>query len=153
MRSKIIIFLILALFATGSVFAFEEVITVPAETPQGITLDLEKGEYIVTVEGGAIALFYPINPNYRWLIAVSVGTDARGGQDEPNIGIIYFEPSPPVHTQAEAEEKAMAAVKENLKGTSLRFILNEDKKVRFWVSDYDYSDNSGMIKLKIRSVS
>lgn len=142
----------LVLFLTGTAFAFEEIITVPAESSQGVTLELEKGEYIVTIEGGAIALFYPINPNYRWLIGVAIGTDVRGGQDEPNIGTIYFEPDLPAHTQTEAERQAVEAVKRNLPGTTLKFAINEDKKVRFWVSDFDYSDNSGMVKLKIRAV-
>jgi len=146
---KIIVFALLSLFAAEPVFAFGREITVPAEDPKGVVLDLEKGKYVVTIEGGAVALFYPINPNYRWLISVSIGTDADGGQDEPNIGIVYFEPNPPAHTQAAAEEQASKAVKENLSGTSLSFTLNESRKVRFWVSDYDYTDNNGMVKLKI----
>ncbi|MDD5174144.1 MAG: hypothetical protein PHV48_04895 [Candidatus Omnitrophica bacterium] len=149
---KIIVFMLLLLFASEPVFAFSRVITVPAENSKGVVLDLEKGKYAVAIEGGAIALFYPINPNYRWLISVSIGTDADGGQDQPNIGIVYFEPDPPVHTQAMAEEQALKAVKENLSETPLSFILNENKKVRFWISDYDYSDNSGMVKLRISSI-
>lgn len=137
---------------TGSLFAFEEEITVPAENTEGVVVSLKKGEYIVNITGGAIALFYPINPNYRWLIGVAVGTDAEGGQDQPNIGTIYYEPYPPVHSQAECERQALAAAKEKLKGTYLRFILNDDKNVRFWVSDFDYTDNSGMVKLKISSI-
>jgi hypothetical protein len=149
---RIIAFILLLLFAAEPVFAFSQIITVPAENPKGIVLDLEKGKYVVTIEGGAIALSYPINPNYCWLVSVSIGTDADGGQDQPNIGIVYFEPNPPVHTQAEAEEQALKATKENLSETSLSFTLNESKKVRFWISDYDYSDNSGMVKLKISSI-
>jgi len=140
-------------FYAGALFAFEETVTVPAESPEGVTVDLEKGQYVVEIEGGAISLFYPINPNYRWLIGVAVGTDVEGGQDEPNIGTIYFEPHPPVYTQAEAEQQAQQAIKENLTGTYLRFTLKEDKTVRFWVNDFDYSDNSGMVKLKIRSIA
>ena len=147
--NRIILFLIILFFLAGALYAFEEVITLPAEDPQGVTLDLEKGEYLVTIEGGAITLFYPINPNYRWLVGAAIGTDVEGGQDQPNIGTIYFEPNPPVHTQAEAQKQALAAVKERLEGTSLRFTLTEDKKMRFWVSDFDYTDNSGMIKLKV----
>ncbi|MFC1624069.1 hypothetical protein ACFL28_01940 [Candidatus Omnitrophota bacterium] len=151
---RLIFILLLSLaFSAGTLLAFEEVITIPAEDPQGIALDLEEGEYIVSLEGGAISLFYPINPNYRWLIGVAVGTDAEGGQDEPSIGTIYFEPDPPVYSQTEAEEKALEAGEENFSGTYLRFILAEDKKVRFWVSDFDYTDNSGMIKLKVQSIS
>ncbi|MCX5713244.1 MAG: hypothetical protein NT033_00180 [Candidatus Omnitrophica bacterium] len=154
--NRLKIFLTTALFLTtvlsGTTFAYEEVVTVPSENPAGVTLDLEKGEYIVTIEGGAISLFYPINPNYRWLIGVAIGTDAEGGQDEPNIGTVYFDPTSPVLTQAEAERQALAAVKEKLKGTYLRFTLNGNKNVRFWVSDFDYTDNSGMVKLKVRSI-
>jgi hypothetical protein len=144
--------LMLSLFMAGSVFAFEEEITVPAESPGGVVINLKKGEYIITITGGAIALFYPINPNYRWLIGVAVGTDVDGGQDMPNIGMLYYEPTPPVHTQSEAERQALAAVKEKLRGTYLKFTLNEDMNVRFWVGDFDYTDNSGMVKLKISSI-
>jgi len=151
--NKAVVLLALSLFMVGSIFAFEEEITVPAENSGGVVVDLEKGEYIVTITGGSIALFYPINPNYRWLVSVSIGTDVDGGQDQPNIGIVYFEPNPPVHTQAEAEREALVATKEKLAGTSLRFTLSDDKSVRFWISDFDYTDNSGMAKLKICSVS
>lgn len=142
-----------AVFSAPYLFAFEETITIPAENPQGVTLDLKKGEYIVKIEGGAMTLFYPINPNYHWLIGVAAGTDVKGYQDEPNIGTLYFEPEPPVYNQAEAEKQAIKATKENIGGTFLRLTLKEDKRVRFWVSDFDYTDNSGMVKLKIRSVS
>jgi len=146
------IFLCLILFV-GTLFAFEEIITIPAENPQGVTVELEKGKYVVEIYGGAITLFYPINPNYRWLIGVAVGTDVEGGQDKPNIGTLYFEGEVPVYNQAEVERQALEAVKENLSGTRLTFAIDEDKEVRFWVSDFDYTDNSGMIKLKIRSIS
>ncbi len=151
--NKVVVLLTLSLFMAGSIFAFEEEITVPAENPGGVIIDLEKGEYIVTITGGAITLFYPINPNYRWLVGVAVGTDVEGGQDLPNMGTIYYEPTPPVYTQTEAERQALAAAKEKLNGTYLRFTLSDDKNVRFWVSDFDYTDNDGMVKLKIRSVS
>ncbi|MBI3601503.1 MAG: hypothetical protein HY209_01205 [Candidatus Omnitrophica bacterium] len=140
-------------FLNSPLFASEEIITVAAENPQGTTLDLKKGEYVVKITGGAITLFYPINPNYHWLVAVAVGTDVKGNQDDPNLGTIYFEPKPPVFSQAQAEEQALKATKDNLPGTFLKFKLKENKKVRFWVSDFDYSDNSGMVKLKINSVS
>lgn len=146
-------FLLLFLFAVESAFAFSQVITIPAEDTKGVVLDMEKGRYVVTIEGGAISLSYPINPNYCWLVSVSIGTDADGGQDQPNIGIVHFEPDLPVHTQAEAEEQALKAVKENASGSSLGFTLDDSKKVRFWVSDFDYTDNSGMVKLRIRSIS
>ncbi|MDD3906376.1 MAG: hypothetical protein PHS46_07640 [Candidatus Omnitrophica bacterium] len=139
------------LLFSASLYAFEQTITIPAESSQGTVLDLKKGDYIVKVEGGAITLCYPINPNYKWLIGVAVGTDVNGGQDYPNIGTLYFEPNPPAHSQTDAEEQAIKAVKENIAGTFLKFTLTENKRVRFWVSDYDYSDNSGMIKVKIVS--
>ncbi len=144
---------LILLFSYNTLFAFEETITIPAEDPEGVTVDLEKGQYIVEIEGGAIVLFYPINPNYCWLIGVAAGTDVKGGQDEPNIGTIYFEPDPPVYTQAEAEQQVKEALKQNVTGTYLRFTLKEDKTVRFWISDFDYTDNTGMIKLRIQSIS
>lgn len=146
------IFFLCSVLPAYSLFAFDEVITVPAESPKGVILDLKKGEYIVTIEGGAMSLFYPINPNYKWLIGLSAGTSAKGYQDEPDIGTLYFEPSPSVYSQAEAERQAIKAAKENLNGTFLKFELKQDGRVRFWVSDFDYTDNSGMVKLKINSV-
>ncbi len=144
-----VIFLCLVFWARY-LFALEEIIvTVPAQDPKGATIDLQKGEYTVKIEGGSITLFYPINPNYKWLIGVSVGTEAKGYQDEPDIGTLYFEPTPPVYNQADAEQQAIKAVKENKDGTFLKFALKQDKKVRFWVSDFDYGDNSGMVKLRI----
>ena len=141
-----------SILLASALYALEQTITVPAEKPQGIEVDLPKGEYVVKIEGGAIALCYPINPNYKWLIGVAVGTDVEGHQDVPNMGTLYFEPNPPVRNQAEAESQALQAVKENTPGTSLKFTLTENKKVRFWASDYDYSDNSGMVKLKVSSI-
>lgn len=130
--------------------AFDETtITIPAEAKEGVTIDLEKGDYIVTFAGGAAALFYPINPHYSWLISAAVGTNVTGGQDEPNLGTIYFNPYPAAHSQAEAETQVATAVEKNVQGTSLQFTLSEEQTVRFWVSDFDYTDNSGMIKLKI----
>ena len=153
-KSIFVIFglLLFSILSLPTLYAFEQTITVPAESPQGVEVDLSKGEYIVKIEGGAITLCYPINPNYKWLIGVAVGTDVEGHQDAPNIGTLYFEPNPPVRNQAEAESQAIQAVKENVPGTSLKFTLTENKKVRFWVSDYDYSDNSGMVKLKVSSI-
>lgn len=155
-KIKISIFFMLAVFflvyVCSAVDAFEKIITIAAEDPHGIELDLEKGEYIAAIEGGAVSLFYPINPNYCWLIGVAVGVDAEGGQDEPDIGTLYFEPDPAVESQFEAEQKALEAVQKRLSGTYLRFSLNEPKKVRFWVSDFDYSDNSGMVKVRIAKI-
>lgn len=136
--------------STEPVFAFEKTIVIPAESPQGVEVELKKGGYTVIIEGGAIALFYPINPNYRWMIGIAVGIDVEGYQDKPNIGTLYFEPNPAAHSQTEAEQQAVKAAAGRLAGTLLEFVLAEDKKVRFWVSDFDYSDNSGMIKLRIQ---
>ena len=152
-KKFIFIFFLYAVFCPGALFAFEETITVPAESPEGVTVDLEKGEYVVEIAGGAITLFYPINPNYCWLIGVLVGTDVEGGQSEANIGKLYFDPASYVYSQSALEQEALEATEQRLGGTYLEFSLDEDKEVRFWVSDYDYSDNSGMVKLKIRSIS
>lgn len=141
-----------SILLSSTLHAFEQTITIPAENPQGVEVDLPRGEYIVKIEGGAITLSYPINPNYRWLVGIAVGTDVEGGQDYPNIGTIYFEPKPPAHNQVEAECQAIQAAKEDVPGTSLKFTLTENKKVRFWVNDHDYSDNSGMVKLKISTI-
>lgn len=130
--------------------AFEKVITVPAEDPEGVIVDLAQGEYVVKIEAGAISVFYPINPGFRWLIAVAVGTDIKDNEDQPNLGMLYFEPEPAVYTQAEAEAQAITATQQGISGTWLKFELKQEKKVRFWVSDFDYTDNSGMIKLRIQ---
>lgn len=135
---------------SGTIFALEQTITIPAEKSEGVTLNLEKGDYVVRISAGAITLFYPINPRYCWLIGVAVGSGVEGGQDEPNLGTLYFEPDPAVYSQAEAEQQALAAVKKNKEGTFLNFTLKENSQVRFWVSDFDYTDNSGLIKLNIR---
>lgn len=135
-----------------SAYAFEKTVTVPAEKPDGVVLELEKGDYTCVYNGGAITLSYPINPNYCWRIGVAVGKEAEGGQDNPDIGTIYFDPDPPAASQYAAEGQAIEATKEGAVGTWFDFSLSEKTNVRFWVSDYDYSDNSGMIKLKIRSV-
>lgn len=139
-------------FLYTDTYAFDETLTVPAEDPSGVVLELEKGEYMCVYNGGAITLSYPINPNYRWRIGVAVGKEADGGQDYPDIGTIYFDPNPSATTQYEAETQAIEAAKEGAIGTWFDFSLSEKTKVRFWVSDYDYSDNSGMIKLKINSI-
>ena len=143
-------FFIWLTFSANVSFALEKSIIIPAEDPQGVVVDLEPGEYTAKIAGGAIAICYPINPNYRWLIGVAVGADVEGGQDEPNLGTLYFEPDPAVYTQTEAQEQVLAAVQQRLPGTYLKFSLKENRKVRFWVSDFDYTDNSGMIKLKIQ---
>ena len=132
-------------------YAFEEIITVPAEESAGTVLELEKGDYICEYTGGAITLFYPINPNYCWRIGAAVGIETDGGQDYPDLGTIYFDPNPVATSQYAAEIQAIEALKKGEIGTWFDFSLSERAKVRFWVSDYDYSDNSGMIKLKIKS--
>lgn len=143
-------FLNFSILSPRTLSAFDEtIITVPAEEEKGVTLELEKGEYLVTFAAGAITLFYPINPHYSWLISTAIGTNVTGGQDEPNLGTIYFKPYPAARSQSEAEAQAAAAEEKNVQGTSLPFTLNEKQTVRFWVSDFDYTDNSGMIKLKI----
>jgi hypothetical protein len=141
------------LFLPVSLLAFEEIITIPAEKPEGIVLSLEQGSYIATYEAGAISLFYPINPHYCWVIGAAIGTGSSGGQDEPDIGTIYFQPRPAVFSQYEAEGLALKAAEEGHQGTYLNFTLLEDSEVRFWISDFDYTDNSGMIKLQIKSLA
>lgn len=150
---KMVFVLFFGLFLIKNTFAFEGSITIPAEKEEGIIVELKKGRYLAEIEGGAIALVYPVRPNYCWLIGVAVGTNAEGGQDEPNIGTLYFEPDPPVFTQAEAQRKALKAVEEGITSTFLKFTLEKDESVRFWVSDFDYTDNSGMVKLKIRKIN
>ena len=81
----ILTFFFYLILLTPALFAFEQTITVPAESSRGIELDFRKGNYIVKIEGGAAALFYPINPNYRWLIGVAIGTNMEGGQDYAEI--------------------------------------------------------------------
>jgi hypothetical protein len=136
-----------------SLLAFEKVITIPAENSNGIVLSMEKGSYIVKYEAGAVALFYPINPHYSWIISIAIGINSLGGQDLPDIGTIYFQPRPAVFSQYEAEELALKAVEEGHQGTYLNFTLLEDADVRFWISDFDYTDNSGMIKLQVKSLA
>jgi hypothetical protein len=148
LNRPILIVFILTLLATPAL-ALEQTVTVPAESPEGTTLDLPPGDYQVELTGGGITLFYPINPQYQWLFGVSIGTGERGGLAEPSIGTLYFEPYPRVYSQAAAETQLLEAREKNLDGTFLTFTLAEATKVRFWVSDFDYTDNSGMIKLKI----
>lgn len=162
LRNVLLIFVVLSIYivipasanglAVSQAGIYEEVITVPAEKSEGVTIDLEKGDYLIEFCGGAISLFYPINPNYRWLVGVAVGVDVQGGQDYPDVGTIYFEPVPDVFTQYEAEKQALSAAQNRTIGTFLRVSLEKNKTVRFWVSDFDYSDNSGMIKLTVKKI-
>lgn len=140
-----------ALFYT-SAYAFEKTVTISAEDSGGVVLELEAGEYYCAYDSGAITLSYPINPNYCWRVGAAVGIDAEGGQDYPDIGVIYFDPDPPVASQSKAEAQAIEAARQGAIGTWIDFSLSKKTKVRLWVSDYDYSDNSGMIKLKITSM-
>ncbi|MFH1503808.1 MAG: hypothetical protein ABIH08_00225 [Candidatus Omnitrophota bacterium] len=130
-------------------YALDKTITIPAEKSQGITMDLPAGDYTAEIAGGAISLFFPIHPHYQWLYGLAIGTDVEGGQDMPNIGTLYFEPKEKVFTQAEAEELALEATTNKQTGTTLSFTLKQDKKVRFWVSDFDYTDNTGSERVRI----
>jgi hypothetical protein len=136
-----------------SAFAFEDSVTIPAESSQGVVLSLREGSYSVSYQAGAISLVYPINPNYCWLVGAAIGKESNGGQDSPDIGTIYFQPRPDVFSQYEAEQLALEAVKGGHLGLQFDFVLDEDSDVRFWISDFDYTDNSGMIKLQIKSLA
>ena len=146
------LFLIAALLFCSTAFAFDETVTIPAEDPGGVTLTLPAGAYIAEIAGGGISLFLPIHPQYQWLYGLSLGANAQGGQDEPNIGTLYFEADPKVFTQAAVEEKALKARTQNKEGTFLKFTLKKSKEVRLWVNDFDYSDNSGSERVRIYSV-
>ena len=130
-------------------FAFDQTLTIPAEKSEGVVVKLSAGNYKAEIAGGAVALFYPIHPAYNWLYSLCVGTDSSGGQDQPNLGTLYFEPQPKVTSQADAESAALEALKEGKEGTSLTFTLEEEKEVRFWVSDFDYGDNSGSVRVRV----
>jgi len=144
--------IILAVALANNCYGLEEVVTVPAEDPAGVLIELPSGEYIARIESGAVSLHFPIHPNYRWLYAVSIGTNVGGAQDEANIGRLFVEPEEKALTQTEAEAAALKALEEDREGTQVAFRLSEKSKVRFWVSDYDYSDNSGSEKIRIYSV-
>ena len=146
------VFFSILLLACSITYAWDETITIPAEKPEGVTLTLRRGTYIAEIAGGAISLFLPIHPQYQWLYGLAIGMDVQGGQDEPNIGTLYFEPSPTVFTQAEAEKQALQATVWKQSGTFLRWTLRENKEVTFWVSDFDYSDNSGSERVRIYSL-
>lgn len=143
---------VLVFLFCGISYSFDEVITIPAEDSAGVTLDLPAGTYVAQIESGAVTLHFPIHPNYCWLYAVLIGTGAKGGQDEANIGSLYVTPDPKVFTQTEAERAALKALEEEKKGTYVAFELKQKETVRFWVSDYDYSDNSGSEKVRVYSI-
>lgn len=150
---SIVSIFVMLLAVSDVCYSLDEIVTVPAEDPQGVTLELPAGTYAAQIESGAVALHFPIHPNYCWRYAVLIGTDVQGGQDEANIGSLYVDPEPKVRTQAEAEKAALATLKEKKKGTYVVFELKEKKTVRFWVSDYDYSDNSGSERVRVYSLS
>lgn len=153
MKSKLVCFIFAVLMTAGSyVFAFDQTITVPAEESKGVTLDLAQGKYRAVLAGGAVSLFLPMSPDYRWLLGLSMGVKAAGGQDDPDLGTLYFEPAAKAKTQADAENQALQAVDNGQSGTSLEFTLGKDSQVRFWVSDFDYTDNSGMIKVRVYTI-
>jgi len=146
------IYLVMFLFTSFTVFALDKTITIPAENPQGVILTLSSGDYGIEVAGGAVTLFLPIHPQYEWLYGLAIGTDTEGGQDIANIGTLYFEPDPKVFTQAEAEKQALLAKSREENGTILQFTLEKESQVRFWVSDFDYSDNNGSLRVRIYSL-
>ena len=130
MKSRIAAILLACMLGVCAAHAFEQEITIPAEKPEGVTVLLPKGPYRAELTGGGIALVFPINPNYAWFQSVAIGTDVKGGQDVPNIGVICFQPNPPVYSQYEAE-KLLREAKPSQGGTSLEFELEQDKEVRF----------------------
>ncbi|UCB56524.1 MAG: hypothetical protein JSV30_04765 [Candidatus Omnitrophota bacterium] len=144
--------LLLYLVLSTAAYAYDKTITVPAEKAEGITITLPKGNYRAEAAGGAVALFFPIHPNYSWLYSLCVGTDCLGGQDQPNLGTLYVEPSPKVASQADAENEVLQALKEGQVGATLDFTLKQEKEVRLWVSDFDYSDNMGSERVRIFSL-
>ena len=149
---RIVAAIIMASFVICSrCYPLDSVVTIPAEDPAGVTLELPAGTYVAQIESGAVTLHFPIHPNYCWLYAVLIGTGVEGGQDEANIGSLYVDPEPKVFTQTETEKAALEALKEDKKGTYIAFELEEKDTVRFWVSDYDYSDNSGSEKVRVYS--
>ncbi len=150
--ASIIAIIIISLTVCSVCYSLDKVVTIPAEDPAGVTVELPAGTYVAQIESGGVALHFPIHPNYCWRYAVLIGTGVEGGQDEANIGSLYVDPDPKVFTQTEAEKAALKALKEEKKGTYIAFELKEKETVRFWVSDYDYSDNSGSEKVRIYSV-
>lgn len=150
LKNKWYLLVLLIGFISNDSFALDQTLTVPAEKSEGVVITLPAGSYKVDIAGGAAALFYPIHPAYSWLYALCLGAQATGGQDEPDLGTLYFDPVPKVTTQSEAETAALEALKKNEEGTSITFSLEEETDVRFWVSDFDYSDNSGSLKVRIK---
>ncbi len=152
-KTKILTGVIILLFLfCARCYSLDEVVIVPAEDSAGVTLDLPAGTYIAQIESGGITLHSPVYPNYCWRYALLIGTGVEGGRDEANIGSLYVDPDPKIFTQTEAERAVLKALEEGKKGTYIAFELEEKDTVRFWVSDYDYSDNSGSEKVRIYSI-
>ncbi len=151
-REAIIAIIAISSLAASTCYALDVVVTVPAEDPAGVVLELPAGKYVAQIESGGVALHFPIHPQYCWRYAVLIGTGVKGGQDEANIGSLYVDPEPKVYTQADAEEAALKALDEEKEGTFIVFELSESEVVRFWVSDFDYSDNMGSERVRIYSV-
>lgn len=150
--SCIVTIAVVSLVVCSVCYSLDEVVTIPAEDPAGVTLELPAGTYVAQIESGAVALHFPIHPNYCWRYAVLIGTGVKGGQEEADIGSLYVDPDPKVFTQTKAEEAALKALEEEKKGTYVVFELKEKETVRFWLSDYDYSDNSGSEKVRVYSI-
>lgn len=152
MRVAIILFLLsLISFSSINVYCLDETVTIPAEDPNGVAIELPPGNYTAEIESGAISLYFPIHPDYCWTFTASIGLNDKGGQEEPTIGQLYVEAEQKMMTQLEAEREALKALKEGREGTQVKFELKEKSMVRFWVNDYDHTDNSGSEKVRVHS--
>lgn len=150
--ANIVTIIAMSLAVCSICYSLDEVVTIPAEDPAGVTLELPAGTYVAQIESEAVALHFPVHPNYCWRYAALIGTGVEGGQDEANIGSLYVDPDPKVFTQTGAEKAALKTLAEDKKGTYVAFELKKKETVRFWVSDYDYSDNSGPEKVRVYSI-
>lgn len=140
------------IISTDALSEHESLAIVRAGDPGGTVVSLEAGRYRAEIERGVVSRAHPGHPDYYWFVDVAIGVDVAGGQDMPNIGRVYFDPEPPVFAIPEAERQLRAAVKEKAEGTSLEFVLEEAKEVRFWIRDFDYTDNIRESWVWIRSV-
>lgn len=127
----------------------EYLLTIPAEVPGGIEVELEEGHWRAEVAGGAVTLWYPFHPQYQWVWGLSVARHARGGSDIPDLGTLFVDQVEHLTSQAATEQVAMEALQAGVDGTVLIFELEKKCKVRFWVGDFDYSDNSGFLRVKV----
>ena len=152
-KSSVVFIIVLSIIILASwireTAAFDEEVIIPADDPEGVVLNLPAGSYVAEVAGGAITLWNPDHPHYRWVYGLVVGTSSEGGIDEPNIGSLYVDISPLALGLEEAEKAILEALKRGEEGTSLNFTLEADSEVRFWVSDFDYTDNEGQEKVRI----